>query len=368
MAITNTHSTDLEASSAQSWSIADASQTGLDFTTTFTVGAWVKFESTPVGVRSIACKGQADTSQLSWWVFWDGSNISIDLTSDGSTEVVTSWATTINTGTWYHIAIAYNGGNAAGSRLEAYKDGTSLGDGSTSVASVHSGSGSFIIGNAGGSNREMDGLVDDVFVCNTRLSDANISDYYADPCDYAFGAELQGRWLFNNDGLDETANNNDLTNNNTATFSTTLAYTCSVDYPLTAALGTFTLTGVSAILTSTRSMVAALGTFTLTGLAAAVGKGFVMLGALGTFTLTGVDSAITSTRTLVAALGTYTLTGIAATFLRTSRIIASLGTFVLTFIDASITRKNWVKENKNTSAFSNTNKNTSDTWSDIIKE
>lgn len=133
-------------------------------------------------------------------------------------------------------------------------------------------------------------------------------------------------------------------------------YTSSVDYPLTAAVGTFTLTGIAASINAALTMVASLGTFTLTGFAAALKFGYGILAALGTFTLTGIDAAITSTRTLTAAVGAFTLTGIAANITRGIKIVANVGAFILTGFKARIGSGAWVDRTKPTTSYTERSK------------
>lgn len=108
----------------------------------------------------------------------------------------------------------------------------------------------------------------------------------------------------------------------------------STDYPMTAALGTFTLTGIAASLKIGWKMLAAVGAFTLTGIAAALKVGTKMTAALGTFALTGINATLLYGKYLLASLGEFTLTGIDATITSTRKITADLGTFVLTGLDS----------------------------------
>lgn len=85
-------------------------------------------------------------------------------------------------------------------------------------------------------------------------------------------------------------------------------------YTLSAAKGTFTLTGNAAGLTAARLLTAAKGEFTLTGISATLARGYP----------------------LTADKGTFGLTGNAATFARTYVLPAESGAFVLNGQDASL--------------------------------
>jgi hypothetical protein len=97
-----------------------------------------------------------------------------------------------------------------------------------------------------------------------------------------------------------------------------------VNYTLTAATGTLTLTGYAAL--SKRSMAAVKGTLTLTGLATALRAARKLPAVKGTLTLTGY--AALSKRSMAAVKGTLVLTGRAALSKRS--MAAVKGTLTLT--------------------------------------
>lgn len=105
----------------------------------------------------------------------------------------------------------------------------------------------------------------------------------------------------------------------------------STDYTITAALGTYTYTGIAALFHLALNMLAAVGTYTLTGIDAVLSKGFGFAANVGTFVLTGIDSNFTKALNMVAAVGTFTLTGIDALFNYGRSMIASVGSFILSF-------------------------------------
>jgi hypothetical protein len=226
----NTHSTDLERSSSQYWSITDASQTGLALSTDFTIEAWIKIEqlpSTAGGGFMIAGKtkdagvnrsyGLVINSSDKFRVFYssDGNYIS------GSMEIIdaNSALTSTDVGVWVHVAVTVD---ISAKTAVIYKNGTSLGTTEFQAGSttIFDGDANFEIGNDSADNAQLfDGLVDDVRVWNdirtgTEILNNMQTELVGDE------ANLQGYWKFNNDGTDETSNGNDLTNNGTATFST----------------------------------------------------------------------------------------------------------------------------------------------------
>jgi hypothetical protein len=110
-------------------------------------------------------------------------------------------------------------------------------------------------------------------------------------------------------------------------------------YTLTAAQGSFSLSGQASTLQAARLLTAAQGSFTLTGQAATLKAARLLTAAQGSYTLTGQDATLTytgaATYTLVAAQGSFALTGQAAT-LKASRVLSSaFGSFALTGHPAS---------------------------------
>lgn len=235
MALTeNTHSTDLERSSSQHWSITDASQTGLDLTGgDFTLGAWIKLEQLPSSAGGgMHIVSKVDGSNGYDVFFRDSDVFRVQFMNGGNVTRadVSSMISSSDVGVWVHIVASVDV-SAGGSGISVYKNGSAM---TTSVidsnaTSVGDNSIDFVIGKyANGTTNHFDGLIDDVRVWDTELTSAQASTLHSDPCDDTVAsANLQGNWLFDNDGTDETANSNDLTNNNSATFSTDSAYECA---------------------------------------------------------------------------------------------------------------------------------------------
>jgi len=138
-----------------------------------------------------------------------------------------------------------------------------------------------------------------------------------------------------------------------------VTYTTSTNYPITAAYGTYTLTGQASLFHLGRKLVAAYGSFVLTGqtaivksarkITAAFGSfvytgynagllfGKILTAAFGSFTLTGQTSILTSTRKLVAEVGSFVWTGFAASLRIGYGILAAMGTYVLSGQNTSVT-------------------------------
>ena len=107
-------------------------------------------------------------------------------------------------------------------------------------------------------------------------------------------------------------------------------------YTLTAATGSFTLTGQSANLVVSRKLTATTGSFALTGQSANLVVSRKLTTETGTFTLTGQSTNLKVSRKLVAGTETFSLTGISANLVYTPvsgatyTLTAQTGVFNLT--------------------------------------
>lgn len=93
---------------------------------------------------------------------------------------------------------------------------------------------------------------------------------------------------------------------NSVTIGVSIAPFVAVDYPITAGIGAFTLTGVSNNLLFGRNLVAGIGAYTLTGVTVALNIGKGMLAGIGSFVLTGIDTALRFSRWSKRAKNTTT--------------------------------------------------------------
>ena len=221
----NTKSIDLERDSSQYLSITDVAQTGLDITGDMSIMCWVKLESVPSAGqrREFASKWDNGSNQRSWFFSYIGTPaLEFINSNDGSAAAAGTRSQTLTVGTWYHIAMAYD---ASAGEVEFFVDGSSIGTAGSMKTSLYNSSAPFLIGarmDAGSPNDFQDSLMDEVGVYNAVLSDATIlADYNSGDGTERSGSEtsIVGGWRFDDDLLDVTANNNDLTNNNSATFS-----------------------------------------------------------------------------------------------------------------------------------------------------
>ena len=114
-----------------------ADDPAFNWTTTLSVGAWVKVDNL-VGEGIVISKWNTSGDKREWEFFVDGDILAVALgdPADGTLEGI--WAsdndviTAINT--WYYVAFTYDGALAAADRVVFYADGTAV------AGSVYSGS------------------------------------------------------------------------------------------------------------------------------------------------------------------------------------------------------------------------------------
>jgi hypothetical protein len=110
----------------------------------------------------------------------------------------------------------------------------------------------------------------------------------------------------------------------------------STAYDITAALGTFALTGIDAALAYGKVLAADLGTFVLTGFDAMFKVAITFAADVGEFVLTGIDAVLNYGRSMALDVGSFVLTGFDALMMKGINMAADLGEFVLTGIDAGM--------------------------------
>jgi len=224
------YTADLELSSSQYFNITDAAQTGLDILGDITIEALIKLESAPGTdvTFDIASKWQDTGNQRSWrFLYHDVSGtpqLELAVSADGNTSESLKIVKTLATGTWFHVAVAWD---ASASSAEFYVDGVSIGTDTGAITALHDSTEDFRIGaegSGGGVGRFFDGRMADIRVFDDLRTDAEILANWDIPLEPTNESNLKGYWRGKNDGsdgmLDETANDNDLTGNATPTFAT----------------------------------------------------------------------------------------------------------------------------------------------------
>jgi len=165
----NTHSTDLEASSSQYFSITNASQTGLK-PDDGTVEAWIKLESLPSGSNMVIAGAGNMGGAWDMWVSTSNKltgrvRFSSDTTATGSTSLVA--------GVWYHVAMTWNNSTKVVKvYLNGVEDGSATGSGAIQKLSFDVTVGA----KSSGTTLYFDGLIDNVMVWSETRSASQIQD------------------------------------------------------------------------------------------------------------------------------------------------------------------------------------------------
>lgn len=235
----NTNSLDLELSSTQYAAITDASQTGLDITGDLSFAGWVRVESAPSSSTMVlASKNDPGSSQRAYLFGYahDGANLMViaQVSSDGGSvnRDRISWTTTLNTGTYYHLAVTIDVSNSAATEMVLYINGVSQGNGTVDqdggITAIFNSSAPFALGsdyNSGsGGNNLYDGLIDEVVITSDIMSAQEIADLFAGWDASQKLDNIQGYWKLNNAYTDSSGNGNTLTAVNTPSFSATVPF------------------------------------------------------------------------------------------------------------------------------------------------
>lgn len=272
----------------------------------FTVEAWVYLDSKAANMV-IASKDGLNKREWSL-LYLAGSDRFVFHTSpdNSTTDIVT--ANTLGspaTGTWYHI-VAWH--DATANTVNISVNGGAADSASTTGPVQAASDADFRIGGREytGFTDEWDGRIDGVRFWKRTLT------------------QVEKIYLYNG--------------------GTGRAYSelGTVGISLTAAQGSFVLTGQSATPRVARLLAAAYGAFTLSGQDATLtynpAGGYSLAAGQGSFTLAGQDAAIQAARLLSAAHATFTLTGQSAATYVTRLLTGSVGSFVLTGQSASMLR------------------------------
>lgn len=228
--------------------------------------------------------------------------------------------TTLVINTWYHIVLTMNGTSG-----ELFLNGSSVGTGTASSMAVNQ---NYVVGSYGDSaSNHMRGTIDEVGIWNRVLSGSEITDLY-------------------NGGAG-------------------ISYSTGTNYPITAAQGSYTLTGQVTGLLQALRMLGAYATYTYTGFDTIfkLGKGFSA--DFGSYVVTGNDTMFSKVISLVADYGSYALTGVSVTIQKGISIAITTGSYVLTGFSARLPRywtniaksvTNWINNTKNGATWNNQDK------------
>jgi hypothetical protein len=176
-------SAEFEEGNAERLEIADASQTGLDFTTAMSILGWIRLETLPstLGAECAIVSKHDFSSQRSYQIgVYDASNkLQSRVSTDGGagTQVTCAAGTALSTATWYSFALVFNSTD-----LRIYLNGVLDSNGSNNpkefAGPLHSGTAKFCIGANSDNGAYFDGLIDNVRVYNIALSAAQVLSWH----------------------------------------------------------------------------------------------------------------------------------------------------------------------------------------------
>jgi hypothetical protein len=169
-----------ESGSSQYFSITDASQSGLDFSTTLSFMCRIRFDSLPTAsnVHEIMSKFTVSGNQMSYHLFLYNNGgtyeLTVGLSSGGGAptgQQKENWTPTL--GQWYSVGFTYKGSTT---EVKLYLDGTQLGTTKTTnvPASLANVSAPFIIGSYQASTGFFDGDIDEAYIFSATLTDAEM--------------------------------------------------------------------------------------------------------------------------------------------------------------------------------------------------
>lgn len=347
MAYGLTKSAHFVRASSQYLSRADA--TAIRVVNGWTVEAWVK--KTDAANFMSLCRSRS--GENGWGIFINANGTIRPEAGSGAFDGADSTGN-INDGAWHFVRVYFNGAST-----KIYIDGSL--DSTVSIPTISNPNTTLGIGATNGGANFWAGDISLFRIWNNEHTASDSCTYYGTST-----TNMQAEWSLDNVLTDSSGNGNSLTNNNTVTFTTTLPSTCSsAAYTITAAVGTYTLTGIDALFHIALIMAAALGTFVLTGINALFSLGKGLVADVGTFVLTGVDSTFHVALTFALSVGTFTLTGIDAIFNYGRVLIASTGSFILTGF-AALFPWRWSGQGKNSASWSDQDKNSA-SWTNQNK-
>ena len=183
---------DFETSNEEFLDIADASQTGLDFSADITFCVWIQYEADTLDNRGIFGKWSAASRAYSFW--YEGSTTDLfrlQLKNAAAVSVTRSYAYDLPTATWKHLCIVYRASAGEG---ELYIDGASVSTQTGYGTDIMNGTAAFSIGAYGEATtgERWDGLMQDAIIWNLGLTDAEVDAVY----DAYFAVASTGRPMF----------------------------------------------------------------------------------------------------------------------------------------------------------------------------
>lgn len=308
--------------------LSRASEASLQITGALTISCWIYCDTLN---KIYISKSNGNISNYEYEIKPTSSGALQFISSNGSNyfQAITTTGV-ITTSTWYYVMCRKTGSTNGVDTVDFRVNGTTYSTtvGSANISNVGTSSTAFQIGSrTSGTAEYFDGLIDEVAVWDRYLSDAEYNTLY-------------------NSGTGTT-------------------YPFGTNYPITAAQGSYTLTGQVTGLLQALRMFGAYATYTYTGFDTIfkIGKGFAA--DYGSYVVTGNDTMFSKVISLVADYGSYALTGVSVTIQKGISIAITTGSYILTGFSVRLPRywkniaksvTNWVNNTKNSATWNNQDK------------
>jgi hypothetical protein len=146
----------------------------LDNTSAFTLAYWMRADAYPGDSAGLVCKRIAINTDNAYTTYLKAADQKIYVDIDGSNNRFSS-STLIQTGTWYHVALVFDGSLAAAQRVTLWINGSLDTTAAETSATIPNYASSVLIGNTHpGAVNWFNGLIDDVRFYRRALTPAEI--------------------------------------------------------------------------------------------------------------------------------------------------------------------------------------------------
>lgn len=166
---------DFERSNSEYLSIADASQSGLDFTSSFSFAYWLKPES--VRQMNIMNKWVGTGNQRSYSHEVTPTTIGFNVSPNGTTNASMTPNPThsLATSTWAHIAISWNDSTDVAA---VFFNGSLISSSTLTSAGIFNSTSAFQLGKDQGTTAYLDGILDEFAIWSKAITTAEVVDLY----------------------------------------------------------------------------------------------------------------------------------------------------------------------------------------------
>jgi len=336
----NTKSIDLESGSSQYLSITDGSQSGLDPSGDMSLMGWIRRESVGSFTGIMTKRGSGNGGYI--FYFEDDSQIVFSyINTSGTDDVIYSTDATYTSTDWFHLAVTVD---ISAKAVLLYVNGSPVAGSYTrqNATAIGNTTAPFWLGamNSGDTpNNFFDGKMDEIGFYDAVLSAGTIlADYNSGDGTTRSASEtnIVSGWRFEDDLLDITATDNDLSAPNGSAYSTDVPFVG--DLILIVETMALTLTFNAILLKRGLKLIVATLSLVLTFNAILLKRALKFIVDTLAMTLTFNDIILTTAKVYKLVVDTLalTLTFNAILFRRAVRLVVDTLTMTLTFNDINL--------------------------------